>query len=59
VSHVDGTAHRWRSAVIGSAVVSLAIAMVFWVVEDAVVATILAIAVVMIGLIALFGSGRR
>jgi hypothetical protein len=42
----------------GSAVVSIAIAMVFWVVEDGVVATILALAVVTIALIALLGSRR-
>lgn len=55
----DGTVgRRWRAAVVGSAVVSIAIAMVFWVVEGGVVATIMALAVVTIALIALLGTRR-
>jgi hypothetical protein len=54
----ESVGRRWRAAVLGSAIVSISIAMVFWVVENSAVATIMALAVVTIALIALFGSRR-
>ena len=53
-----GRRRPWGQAILGCAVVALALAVVAWSVSDPIVATIMSIAVVTIALIALW-SGRR
>jgi Flp pilus assembly protein TadB len=49
----------WSAALLGSAAVALAIAVVIWTVSDAVVATIAIIAVVTIAVLALWTGRQR
>jgi Flp pilus assembly protein TadB len=49
----------WKAALIGSAAVAVALAVVAWTVSDPIVATILGIAVITIALLALASSGGR
>jgi hypothetical protein len=49
----------WAQALLGSAAVSIALAVVWWTLSDPVVATIMSIAVVTIALIAVWSERRH
>jgi hypothetical protein len=53
------TQRPWKAALLGSAAVAVALAVVAWTVSDPIVATILGIAVLTIALLALASSAGR